>query len=105
MEWQGDRGPSEMPTYNVRMNVGDDQDEGEPMEFPDTVSACRDAQVAMAELARDKIPGESQAHLAVEIYDHEGKPVYRAELDFKGRAGDSQPDLDVASQLSLGPRE
>lgn len=94
-----------MPTYNVRVDVGAGPDQGEPMEFPDVGAARQDAQVAMAELARDKIPGEKKAHLAVEIDDENGTPVYRAELDFTGREGEAVPHPDVASQLPRGPRE
>jgi hypothetical protein len=55
-----------MPTYNVRIDTGEGPDEGEPMDFPDSKSACHDAQVAIAEIAQEKIPGSQKAHFVVE---------------------------------------
>lgn len=79
-----------MPTFNVRMDTGDGPDEGEPIEFPDAKKAAYDAQVAMAEIARDKIPGEKRANLGIEIDDDEGNPVYRARMNFHGRDADDR---------------
>lgn len=95
-----------MPNYTVRMDTGDGPDDGEPMEFNDPETACLDAQVAMAEVAREKIPGQSKAHLKVEIDDEAGEAVYRAEMDFKGRAGAAQEtSSDTADELAAGPRD
>lgn len=93
-----------MPTYNVRMDVGEGPDGGEPMEFSDASAARRDAQIAMTEMARDHIPGERQAHLAVEIDDDKGAAIYRAKLEFSGYDGE-EPETDRDQQLQNGPRE
>ncbi|BCB18680.1 hypothetical protein [Bosea sp. ANAM02] len=93
-----------MPTYNVRMDVGEGPDGGEPMEFSDASAARRDAQIAMTEMARDHIPGKRKAHLAVEIDDDRGAAIYRAKLEFSGYDGE-EPETDPEQQLPNGPRE
>lgn len=94
-----------MPTYRVRLDAGEGPDEGEPLDFRDDEAAARDSQIAMAEAAKEAIPGQHTAHLGVEIDDVQGKPVYRADLDFKGRGGDAQPAPDTADELPAGPRD
>lgn len=95
-----------MPNYKVRMNTGDGPDGDETIDFRDSATACRDAQVAMVEVARDTIPGQTKAHVGVEIDDENGEPVYRAERDFKGKLGGaSQPAADTADELGKGPRD
>lgn len=94
-----------MPTYRVRMDAGDGPDEGEPLDFRDDEVAARDAQVAMTEAAKDAIPGREKAHIGVEIDDAEGKPIYRAELDFKGMTPEPEPARDTADELRSGPRD
>ncbi len=93
-----------MPTYNVRVDVGEGPDGGEPMEFADASAARRDAQIAMTEMARDHIPGKRKAHLAVEIDDDKGAAIYRAKLEFSGCDGE-EPEMDPDQQYSNGPRE
>jgi hypothetical protein len=82
-----------MPTYVVRMDVGEGPDRGEPMEFPDASAARRDAQIAIAEIARDHVPGKREAHMAVEIDDEHGAAIYRAKLEFRGYDGE-EPEMD-----------
>lgn len=94
-----------MPTYRVRMNAGDKPDEGEPLDFCDDEAATRDAQIAVAEAAREAIPGQDKAHIDVEIDNEQVKPVYRAELDFKGRNGEPEPERYTADELPVGPRD
>lgn len=94
-----------MPTYRVRMNAGDEPDEGEPLDFRNDEAAARDAQIAVAEAAREAIPGQDKAHIDVEIDEEHGKPVYRAELDFKGRNGEPQPERYTVDELPEGPRD
>ena len=93
-----------MPTYNVRMDVGEGPDGGEPMEFSDSQAARRDAQIAMTEMARDHIPGKRKAHLAVEIDDDQGAAIYRAKLEFSDYDGE-EPETDPDQRHSNGPRE
>ncbi len=94
-----------MPTYNVRMDSGDGPDDGEAMDFPDVDKACRDALVAMTEIARERIPGETKAHLGIEIDDEDGQPVYRAEMNFQGSQGDPKSAPLTAEELPVGPRD
>ena len=94
-----------MPTYLVRLDAGEGPDEGEPLDFCDDDAAARDSQNAMAEAAKEAIPGQHTAHLGVEIDGDQGKPVYRADLDFKGRSSDVQHAQDTADELPAGPRD
>lgn len=94
-----------MPTYRVRMDVGDGPGEGEPLDFRNDEAATRDAQHAIAEAAREAMPGQDKAHIGVEIDDERGTPVYRAELDFTGRSGESEPERSNADELPKGPRD
>lgn len=93
-----------MPTYNVRMDVGEGPDGGEPMEFSDASAARRDAQIAMTEMARDHIPGKRKARLAVEIDDEKGASIYRAKLEFSGYDGE-EPETGPDQQLPNGSCE
>lgn len=94
-----------MPTYRVRMTAGDGAGESEPLDFRNNQAATRDAQIAIAEAAREAIPGQDKAHIGVEIDDERGKPVYRAQLDFKGRSGEPEPERYTADELPEGPRD
>lgn len=94
-----------MPTYRVRMNAGDEPDEGQPLDFRNDEAATRDAQIAVAQAAREAIPGQDKAHIYVEIDDEHGEPVYRAQLDFQGRSGVPEPERDTADELAEGPRD
>ena len=93
-----------MPTYNVRLDVGEGLDREEPMEFRDAQAARRDAQIAMTEMARDHIPGKRKAHLAVELDDDKGAAIYRAKLEFSGYDGE-EPETDPEQQLPNGSCE
>lgn len=95
-----------MPTFNVRMDNGDGPDDGEPLDFKDAKAAALDAQMAMIDAARDKIPGERRANLRIEIDDEGGNPVYTARMDFHGRAADDpDPAPLTADELHQGPRD
>lgn len=96
-----------MPTYTIRTDSGDGPDGSkEPMEFPHRQAACDDAQVALTEMAKERIPIERSAHFAVEIDDDAGQRVYKATLHIDGKLEPTVPDCpDVASQLDKGPGE
>ncbi len=95
-----------MPTYTVRIENGHGADgSNETIDFPHRQAACDDAQVALTEMAKERIPIERSAHFGVEIDDDAGQRVYTATLHIDGRHEPSVPDYpDVASQLDKGPR-
>lgn len=86
----------------------------EVIEFPDLKAATDDAQIALAEMAREKLPNGKSADFGVSVENDAGKEVYRARLHF---AAKNEDDLDcesnicdaaaddVASKLAAGPRD
>lgn len=94
-----------MPKYRVTTDVGEGAEpDDEPMEFETHQAACHDAQVALAEMAKERMPLDRDRHFGVEIHDDAGQSVYSASLDFKTGAR-ADPAGNVGSQLPSGPRE
>jgi len=90
-----------MPTFSVKTDAGDGLDgTGEKLDFPHTKAATDDAQVALVEMAKEKLPNGKAAHFGVEIEDDTGKQVYKASLDF---AGETQDDLETKSPADAPP--
>lgn len=98
-----------MPIFNVRVDAGDGPDElGDPIDFPHDKAAREDAQKALAEMARDRMPLDRDTHFGVEIADEAGRRIYKASLDLSQQTDPS--DLasttpDIAMQLGSGPRD
>ena len=103
-----------MPRYTITTNNGDGAERTEePLEFPHTKAATDDAQNALSDMAREKLPDGKHADFDVTVQDEKGKEVYRAGLTF---AAKDEEDLDrqdeesiaaaddVASTLAKGPR-
>lgn len=86
-----------MPKFKVTTDAGEGPEPEQPdapddlLEFPDLKSATEDAQIALAEIARDNMPDGKAAHFGVEVANEEGKRVYRASLDFHA---DTEEELD-----------
>lgn len=86
----------------------------EDIYFPNTKAATDDAQVALGEMVRDKLPDGKHTDFGVQVEDDAGKQVYRATVNFdatseaeierEGDEADAAAD-DVASHLRSGPRE
>lgn len=99
-----------MPKFKITTDAGNGP-EGidEPVEFPDIKAATDDAQIALAEMARDKLPNGKRADFGVKVADETGKDIYQADLHFEARTKD---DLNVGSEtpdpaveLARGPRD
>lgn len=76
-----------MPKYTITTDAGDGPERiDEPVEFPDTKAATDDAQIALADMARDKLPNGKHADFAVAVEDEGGKEIYRAALSFHAQA-------------------
>lgn len=104
-----------MPKFTITTDNSDGEHSDEPIHFPNTKAATDDAQVALAEMARDKLPDGKHADFGVKVEDEAGKEIYRADLIFNARLEadidreDQEADAaadDVASALvGPGPRE
>jgi len=101
-----------MPKYTITTNNGDGAKRSdEALEFRHTKAATDDAQVALSDMAREKMPNGKHADFDVSVEDHTGKEVYRAgmtfsakdegDLDREGEENDAAAD-DVASSLKRG---
>ncbi len=78
-----------MPNYKITTESDHGRDDSdERIEFPDAKAAADDAQIALTEMARDRMPNGERARFGVEIEDEKGKRIYRASLDFKAEAGE-----------------
>lgn len=72
-----------MPLYFFDTRDNDDFIEDDlGIDFPDLETVKREAARALAELARDVIPGSLKRKLAVEVRDEQG-PVLRAIMTFE----------------------
>ncbi len=104
-----------MPKFTITTDDSEGAERSdESLEFPHTKAATDDAQVALAEMARDKLPEGKRADFGATVEDDTGSKVYRAglsfaaknkgDLDREAEASDVAAD-DVASCLGSGPRE
>lgn len=103
-----------MPEFTTDSTKGGELSD-EKLEFPHAKAATDDAQVALADMAREALPDGKSADFAVKVEDDGGKEIYRAGLAFtakdedeierKGAEADAAAD-DVAAHLGgKGPRE
>ena len=72
-----------MPTFRITIDADDGPDHLDPMDFRDAKAASDDAQVALAEMAKERLPTGKRASFGVHIEDEAGKSVYRATLIFE----------------------
>jgi hypothetical protein len=104
-----------MPKFTITTNSGEGAERSdEPLEFPHTQAATDDAQIALSDMARDKLPDGKHATFGVKVENEAGKEVYRAGLSFSAKdEGDLDREEeeanaaadDVAKSLGSGPRE
>ena len=72
-----------MPLFYFDTRDGDEFFEDDSgLELPDLAAAKTEAAMALAELARDVIPGSSTRQLSVEVRDDLG-PVLQARMSFE----------------------
>lgn len=103
-----------MPKFTIITDAGHGPEvPDEPLQFPDKKAATDDAQIAIAEMARDKLPNGKRADFAVKVKDEAGKDIYAAEMHFNARTeedllrDDQEADAaarDVADALAKWPR-
>jgi hypothetical protein len=75
-----------MPKFRITTDDGKQRisadDPEDLLDFDDSETAIKDAQVALAEIAHDCMPDGEAAHFSVEVANEAGKVIYRATLDF-----------------------
>ncbi|KRD96200.1 hypothetical protein ASE63_12400 [Bosea sp. Root381] len=77
-----------MPHFKVTSDIDGNIDEN-IVEFPTVGAAKDDAQIGLADAARDTLPNGSHATFSALVEDASGNEIYRASLDFKAKdAGD-----------------
>jgi hypothetical protein len=57
-------------------------------QFRDQKAATDDAQVALSEMVRDKLPNGSRADFGAKVENEAGETVYRASLNFNAETGE-----------------
>lgn len=112
---EGTMGPRTMPKFTIVTDAGNGPEvPDEPLEFPDKKTATDDAQIALAEMARDKLPNGKRADFAVKVEDETGSPIYAAAMQFAAKTEedmvreDEEADAaaqEIADALAKGPRE
>ncbi|WP_156323437.1 hypothetical protein [Bosea sp. AAP35] len=76
-----------MPKFTITTDAGDGPDAfDQPLDFPSAKAATADAKVALTEMARERLPENEEANLAVAIRDEAGTEIYRAGLHFEAQA-------------------
>lgn len=85
-----------MPQFRVTTDDGDGPQRcDELLEFASEQAVTCDAQNALADMAKEKLPIRKAAHLGIEVEDETGHPVYQAGLRFYGK---DRGDLDREDQ-------
>ncbi|PTM41509.1 hypothetical protein [Bosea sp. 124] len=81
-----------MPKYTITTDAGDGPERfDEPVEFPHDKAATDDAQIALADMAKDTLPNGKRANFAVSVEDEVGKEIYAAEMHFTAK---TEEDLE-----------
>lgn len=104
-----------MPKFVFTTNTDRTRDRSiEALEFPHAKAAMDDAQVALADMARERLPNGNTADFTVKVEDETGDEIYVAELHFKAKTRSDmekeaeEADLaaqEVAAALSTGPAD
>lgn len=76
-----------MPKFTIATdNSKESNTAKEEIDFPNTKAATDDAQVALGEMVRDKLPDGKHADFGVQVENDAGKQVYRASINFDARS-------------------
>ncbi|AZO82007.1 MULTISPECIES: hypothetical protein [unclassified Bosea (in: a-proteobacteria)] len=100
-----------MPKFTITTDGGEGPERSdEALEFADTKAVIDDAQIALVEMAREKLPNGKHADFEVKVEDETGRVIYVAEMHFKARTEENVANAaaeidDVASHLAGGPRD
>ena len=104
-----------MPRFTIITDAGHGPEvPDELFEFPDKKTATDDAQIALAEMAREKLPNGTRADFSVLVADEEGKPIYTAKMHFVAKTDEDMARADeeadeaaqqIADAITRGPRD
>jgi hypothetical protein len=77
-----------MPKYDVTTDEGDGTAPiTERITYPSEQAATEDAQVSLADMAREKLPDGSHVRFNVTVADEVGQDIYEASLSFDAKTG------------------
>ena len=78
-----------MPRFFFATNDGEASDrDDDGIKLANEKAAADEAQSALADIAKDRLPNGSHANFSVEVKSADGMDVYRATLKFDGQTGD-----------------
>jgi hypothetical protein len=77
-----------MPKYDVTTDEGDGTTPStERITYPSETAATEDAQISLADMAREKLPDGSHVRFNVTVADEDGQDIYDASLRFDANNG------------------
>lgn len=77
-----------MPKYRFTTDDGDTVDiSPDWLEFPDDQAAIREAQRALADMAKESLPDGPHKDMRVAVEVVGGEVIYQASLEFNGESG------------------
>lgn len=92
-----------MPKYRFVTDDGDRLDtDRDWLELPNDQAAAQEAQRALADMTREKLPDGSQFNMRVSVENEAGTVVYQASLTFEGEtAADMEKNAANAERASM----
>lgn len=103
-----------MQKFTIITNAGHGPEApDEAMEFCDKKAATDDAQIAIAEMARDRLSNGKRADFAVKVAVEDGTAIYAAEMHFSATTKDDMDREDaeadaaaqeIADAIAMKPR-
>jgi hypothetical protein len=85
---RGTTGRCRMPTFTIVTEIDHGDQSDESIDFPHADAAIDDAQIALAEMARERLPNGKRAAFAVMVVDDAGDRIYVAEMHFVAKTKD-----------------
>lgn len=75
-----------MPKFTITTDSSTGaENSDEALEFPHAKAATDDAQVALADMAREALPDGKSADFGVKVEDARGKEIYRTSMNFAAK--------------------
>lgn len=89
-----------MPKYRFTTDDGEQIDRSDdPVHLPNDDIAAQEAQKALADIAKEKLPDGSHLDFHAHVEDDDGNDVYKASLKFRGQtAREAQAEKEEADR-------
>lgn len=91
-----------MPTFTIVTEIDNSDRADDPIDFPHADAAIDDAQIALADMARERLPNGKRAAFAVMVVDNAGDRIYAAEMHFVAKTKDDmireEEEADAAAR-------